>query len=209
MKYFDWTNKIDEKELKEVIEVLDNDGLVIFPTETVYGIASKATSLKAVDKLYEAKKRPRDKAINIMVGDSKDISKYAKINSEIEAKIIEEFMPGGITLILDKVADFGKGFTLSNNTIGVRIPNNTIALKILKNISFPLTVPSANISNKPSGTEVKDIIDDFKNTVDIIIDGGKSVDSIPSTIVRVEDNKINILRQGKISEDEIKERVGI
>ena len=209
MKYFDWTNKIDEKELKEVIEVLDNDGLVIFPTETVYGIASKATSLKAVDKLYEAKKRPRDKAINIMVGDSKDISKYAKINSEIEAKIIEEFMPGGITLIIDKVADFGKGFTLSNNTIGVRIPNNTIALKILKNISFPLTVPSANISNKPSGTEVKDIIDDFKNTVDIIIDGGKSVDSIPSTIVRVEDNKINILRQGKISEDEIKERVGI
>lgn len=209
MKYFDWTNKIDEKELKEVIEVLDNDGLVIFPTETVYGIASKATSLKAVDKLYEAKKRPRDKAINIMVGDSKDISKYAKINSEIEAKIIEEFMPGGITLILDKVDDFGKGFTLSNNTIGVRIPNNTIALKILKNISFPLTVPSANISNKPSGTEVKDIIDDFRNTVDIIIDGGKSVDSIPSTIVRVEDNKINILRQGKISEDEIKERVGI
>ena len=209
MKYFDWTNKIDEKELKEVIEVLDNDGLVIFPTETVYGIASKATSLKAVDKLYVAKKRPRDKAINIMVGDSKDISKYAKINSEIEAKIIEEFMPGGITLILDKVDDFGEGFTLSNNTIGVRIPNNTIALKILKNISFPLTVPSANISNKPSGTEVKDIIDDFRNTVDIIIDGGKSVDSIPSTIVRVEDNKINILRQGKISEDEIKERVGI
>ena len=209
MKYFDWTNKIDEKELKEVIEVLDNDGLVIFPTETVYGIASKATSLKAVDKLYEAKKRPRDKAINIMVGDSKDISKYAKINSEIEAKIIEEFMPGGITLILDKVDDFGEGFTLSNNTIGVRIPNNTIALKILKNISFPLTVPSANISNKPAGTEVKDIIDDFRNTVDIIIDGGKSVDSIPSTIVRVEDNKINILRQGKISEDEIKERVGI
>lgn len=209
MKYFDWTNKIDEKELKEVIEVLDNDGLVIFPTETVYGIASKATSLKAVDKLYEAKKRPRDKAINIMVGDSKDISKYAKINSEIEAKIIEEFMPGGITLILDKVDDFGEGFTLSNNTIGVRIPNNTIALKILKNISFPLTVPSANISNKPSGTEVNDIIDDFRNTVDIIIDGGKSVDSIPSTIVRVEDNKINILRQGKISEDEIKERVGI
>ena len=144
-----------------------------------------------------------------MVGDSKDISKYAKINSEIEAKIIEEFMPGGITLILDKVDDFGEGFTLSNNTIGVRIPNNTIALKILKNISFPLTVPSANISNKPSGTEVKDIIDDFRNTVDIIIDGGKSVDSIPSTIVRVEDNKINILRQGKISEDEIKERVGI
>lgn len=209
MKYFDWTNKIDEKELKEVIEVLDNDGLVIFPTETVYGIASKATSSKAVDKLYAAKKRPRDKAINIMVGDSKDISKYAKINSEIEAKIIEEFMPGGITLILDKVDDFGEGFTLSNNTIGVRIPNNTIALKILKNISFPLTVPSANISNKPAGTEVKDIIDDFRNTVDIIIDGGKSVDSIPSTIVRVEDNKINILRQGKISEDEIKERVGI
>ena len=209
MKYFDWTNKIDEKELKEVIEVLDNDGLVIFPTETVYGIASKATSLKAVDKLYAAKQRPRDKAINIMVGDSKDISKYAKINSEIETKIIEEFMPGSITLILDKVADFGEGFTLSNNTIGVRIPNNTIALKILKNISFPLTVPSANISNKPAGTEVNDIIDDFKNTVDIIIDGGKSVDSIPSTIVRVEDNKINILRQGKISEDEIKERVGI
>ena len=70
-------------------------------------------------------------------------------------------------------------------------------------------MPSANISNKPAGTEVKDIIDDFRNTVDIIIDGGKSVDSIPSTIVRVEDNKINILRQGKISEDEIKERVGI
>ena len=125
-KLFNWKEKIDEAELEEVVEILNNDGVVIFPTETVYGIGGKATSFHVIDRVYRAKRRPRAKAVNIIVSSIKDIEKYAVITSELERKIIEEFMPGPITIILKKKEGFGDGFTLDDGTIGVRVPDNEI-----------------------------------------------------------------------------------
>ncbi|MBR3898387.1 MAG: threonylcarbamoyl-AMP synthase [Bacilli bacterium] len=205
-KYFNWNKQIRKEELKLVGKTLNENGIVIFPTETVYGIASSALSNKAIDKVYKAKKRPREKAINIMVSNAKEIEKYAYIRNDIERKIIENFMPGQLTIILDKKENFGEGFT-KINTIGIRIPDNNIALKILKEVSIPLIVSSANISNRPSGIDPEKIEKDFKYSVDIIIDGGIIEKGIPSTIVRVEDNKIKILREGKITKKQIIETI--
>ena len=93
---------------KKISNILKKDGVVVFPTETVYGIGANALSKKAIDKIYKIKKRPREKAINIMVGKKEDIEKYAYIKSDIERKIIDKLMPGPLTIILNKKERFWK-----------------------------------------------------------------------------------------------------
>ena len=202
-RLFDWKENIDESELRDVVNTLKNDGIVIFPTETVYGIGGKATSNKVVDRVYQAKQRPRAKAVNILVANVKEIEKYAVITSKIERKIIENFMPGPLTIILKKKDGFGDYFTAENDTIGVRIPDNKIINTILDAIDFPLIAPSANISDRPSGIRAQDIAEDFKDTVDIIIDGGDAKLGTSSTIVKVVNGEIQILRAGEITKEEI------
>lgn len=196
-----------DKYLKEIKKTIKEDGIIIFPTETVYGIATQAHSKKAIDKLYKAKKRPREKAINIMVSDKKQIEKYAIIKNDIERKIIENLMPGEITIILDKKENFGEDFTKNDNTIGIRIPNNDIALKILKEVNIPLIVSSANISGMKNGINPEEIKKYFQSEVDILIDGGILENTVPSTIVKEENNKIKVLREGKIKKKEIEKKL--
>ena len=112
-------------------------------------------------------------------------------------------MPGPITIILEKKSGVFDYIASGKNTIGIRIPDNKIILKILENLKLPIVAPSANISGHPSGIELSEILPDFENKVDICIDGGKSELSESSTIVQVVDNKINILRQGKILKQDI------
>ena len=172
MKIYNWKEKINKRELAEIKKTIEEGGIIIFPTETVYGIAASALSEKGIDKLYKAKKRPREKAINIMISDKKEIEKYAIIKNKVERKIIDKFMPGEITIILEKKNNFGKTFTLPDNTIGIRIPNSPIALAILKEINIPLIVSSANISGMESGINPEEIKKYFSKSVDAIISGG-------------------------------------
>ncbi|MBP3502778.1 MAG: threonylcarbamoyl-AMP synthase [Clostridia bacterium] len=205
--YYNWKEKINENELRKVIEILKNDGIIIFPTETVYGIGGNALSNAVIDRIYKVKRRPREKAVNIMVRNINEIKKYAEITSELEERIIKNCMPGPITLILKKKKNFGDYFTADNTTIGIRIPDNKIINTILNNIDFPIIAPSANISGRTSGIEVSDIMVDFENKVDAIIDGGKANLGLSSTIIQVIDGKINILRQGRITKEEILNKI--
>lgn len=202
-KYYNWTNGINEEELNEVAEIIKNNGVVIFPTETVYGIGGNALSCQVVDKVYQIKQRPREKAINILLPNAERIEEYADIIDEKEKRIIQKFMPGPITIILKRKDNIGNGFTLNDGTIGVRIPNSPIVQAILKKVNVPLIAPSANISGKPSGTDVNSILKDFENKVDAVIDGGKSKLGISSTIVKVVNGKVEILREGSISKEEL------
>ena len=203
-KFFDWKENIEKDELKEVCKVINNNGVIVFPTETVYGVGGNALSSEVVKRIYEIKCRPRFKALNIMVKNKEEIQKYAYINSSIEEKIIENFMPGPITIILKKKENIiAKELTAENDTIGIRIPNNYIIKTILENCNVPIAAPSANISGKPSVTNLNDIKEDFCEKVDVMIDGGECKDKIASTIVQVVDGKIKILREGKITIDEI------
>lgn len=206
-KYYNWIEEINDSELKEVIEILKCNGVIIFPTETVYGIGGNALSNEVIDKVYNAKNRPREKAVNIMVSNINEITKYAEITYELEEKIIKSCMPGPITIILKKKKSFGDYFTADNDTIGVRIPYNKIMNKILDNIDFPIIAPSANISGKPSGIDASEIILDFDDKVDAIIDGGKANLAVSSTIVKVIDNEICILRQGSITKEELLDKI--
>lgn len=202
-KIYNWSENINENELDNCIEVLMNGGIVIFPTETVYGIGTNAYCEKSVEKIYEIKERPEEKPLSILVSNVNEISKYAIINNSMEEQIIKNFMPGPITIILEKRPEVFNYITSGKNTIGIRIPDNKIVLKILEALKLPIVAPSANISGHPSGIELNEILPDFENKVDICIDGGKSELSESSTIVQVVDNEIKVLRQGKILKQDI------
>ena len=198
MKIYD---HVDDAIIKEIVNVLDNDGLIIFPTDTVYGIACNSFSDKAIKKLYMAKNREFDKPIGVLTNSISKINLMVDEINNLEKELMEKYFPGNLTIILNKKSHISDMLTANKSTIGVRIPNNEIALQILSAYPYPLATTSANMSGDDNGVEINDFLDSFHDTVDIIIDGGKT-NSIPSTIVRVEGDNINILREGSLKLDE-------
>lgn len=198
-KYFDWKNNVDESELNEIKEILDNDGVIIFPTDTVYGIACNCFSEKAIKKVFDIKKRPENKPINVLSNNLDKIKLVSKNISEKEKFLIDKYMPGALTIILDKNEKVSDILTAGLDTIGVRIPKNNISLRILENVSYPLATTSANISGDIAGIKISDFLKEFDGVVDAIIDGGETDLKVASTIVRVEsDNKLKIIREGTL-----------
>ena len=204
MKVFDWTNKINEDELKIVTQALNEGKLIVFPTETVYGIAGNGLTLSVIDKMYQAKKRDYSKPFTLMVNDITKIKDIAYV-SENEEKVIKKFMPGPITLILKKKDCISNLVTANSDTVGVRIPNHKIALSILKSVDYPLATSSANISGSVNNSNIEDIINDLENYVDIFIKGNISSNLLASTVVEIKNNEVNILRNGIISKENIEE----
>ncbi|MBE5806207.1 MAG: threonylcarbamoyl-AMP synthase [Clostridiales bacterium] len=203
-KVYNWTKKIDSNELKECSNIIKSGGIVVFPTETVYGIGTNAFIEESIKKIYEIKKRPLEKICSILIANKKDIIKYANICNDVEKKIINNFMPGPITIILQKKEGVLEHVTGNKETIGIRIPQNEIILEILKEVNIPILAPSANISGETSGTNINEIMEKFKDKVDIYINGGKCKFEESSTIVQVINNEPVILREGKIKLEDIK-----
>lgn len=198
-KYFDWKNNVDESELNEIKEILDNDGVIIFPTDTVYGIACNCFSEKAIKKVFDIKKRPENKPINVLSNNLDKIKLVSRNINEKEEFLINKYMPGALTIILDKNEKVSDILTAGLDTIGVRIPKNNIPLRILENVSYPLATTSANISGDSAGIKISDFLKEFDGVVDAIIDGGETDLKVASTIVRVEsDNKLKIIREGTL-----------
>ena len=198
-KYFNWKDNIDESELNKIKEILDNDGVIIFPTDTVYGIACNCFSDNAIKKIFDIKKRPANKPINVLSNSLDKIKLVSKNISEKEEFLINEYMPGALTIILDKNEKVPEILTAGLETIGVRIPKNNISLRILESVSYPLATTSANISGDSAGIEITDFLEEFDGVVDAIIDGGETELKVASTIVRVEsDNKLKIIREGTL-----------
>ena len=206
--YFDWKNKIKQDEMEIAINSLKNDGLVLLPTETVYGIAANAYSNEACKKIFEAKGRPQDNPLIVHISNFEMIDKIAEKPNKIEQKLIESFMPGPFTIILNKKSKICDVASAGMNTIGVRMPSHPIIHKIIEESQIPIAAPSANISGRPSGTRLEDILDELKDKMDIVIDGGQCKIGIESTVVKVVEEVPVILRPGFITEEDIKNAVG-
>ena len=194
---------LKEYELDEAVNAIKNNELVIFPTETVYGLGANALIESAVEKIFEAKKRPSNNPLIVHLSNKDDILKYAYVENEIEQKLIDSFMPGPFTIILKKKENIPQNVTCGLNTVGIRIPSNEIANRFIKQCDLPIAAPSANLSTKPSGTNVTDIFFEFNDTVSYIIDGGNTDVGLESTVVKVIDNIPTILRPGFITKEDI------
>ena len=202
--YLDLKNNVNFEKLKIPAEIIKKGGIVVFPTETVYGIGTNGLDSKAIEKLYIVKRRPFNKPISLLVSNMKMVEYLAEDITELEYKLMEKFFPGPFTIVLKSRKIVPNILTANTNTVGIRMPNATITQKLIEYANVPIAAPSANISGKKSGTNMQDIMKDFEDNVDYFIDNGKSPIGDSSTVVKVINGNIHILRQGNIREEQIK-----
>lgn len=208
VKIFDWKNNINENELIEVKNILEDGNIIVLPTETVYGIGGNAFDGKVAKKIFTAKGRPSDNPLIVHVSDFKMLEKCVSNISEIERKLIDCFMPGPFTLILNKSQVIPMEVTANLNTVAIRMPKNKIANRIIESFGKPIAAPSANISGKPSGTNIEDIEEELGEKVSVLIDGGDTDIGLESTVVKVINGVPTILRPGAITVEDIKRAIG-
>jgi len=194
--------------LNKAKKILIKNKIIAVPTETVYGLAGNAYSNKSVKKIYNLKKRPKNNPLIIHYYNLNMLKKDAFIDNNF-LKLYKKFSPGPLTFILRKKekSKISRFANANLNTIAVRFPNNKVIRSLLKKLNFPLAVPSANISTGVSPTEPADVIDEFKDNIKFILDGGKSRIGLESTVVNL-CGKINILRPGSINNAEITKVIG-
>jgi L-threonylcarbamoyladenylate synthase len=197
-------NNIDMDKLKYASDILRNGGLVAFPTETVYGLGANALNEKAIGKIYEAKGRPADNPIIVHIADKKDVGAVSRNSIDEDAeKLMEEFWPGPLTIVLKKADRIPSIITAGLDTVAVRMPAHPVALALIKEAGVPVGAPSANSSGKPSPTRAEHVINDLYGKVDIIIDAGESIVGLESTVLDITVHPPMILRPGGVTPAQI------
>ena len=187
--------------MEKIKQELEKGRAVVLPTETVYGLFAKALDKKAVDHVYQLKGRPRDKALNLNVASLDDILNFSKNQPPYLQKLVESFLPGPLTIILeanDKVPDWVNS---GLRTVGFRMPSHPITLELIREFG-PLIGPSANISGQSSGVSFKEILKDFGQDV-LGLEDDAFLTGQDSTIIDLSGDKAKILRQGSITREDI------
>ena len=188
---------------KKIGKDVRNGALVIFPTETVYGIGTNAFSKNASKKIFDAKGRPSDNPLIVHVNSLKMADDCMKEDIYDYKEIIEQLWPGPITFIFNKASSIPDNVTGGKKTVGIRFPSNEISKEVIKYSKVPIAAPSANISGKPSSTRIKHVIDDFFGRVDYIITDGDCFFGLESTIIDLSRKTPVLLRPGPISVEDI------
>jgi len=204
------------KEIEKASIVIKNGGLVAFPTETVYGLGGDAFDPKAVANIYAAKGRPGDNPLILHIADPKRFNELAFEPPEYAFKLIKKFWPGPLTLITNKKPELphwlGGHPTGNTKTVGVRMPNHPVALKLIKKSDRFIAAPSANKAGKPSPTSATHVLEDYKNPQEagiMILDSGHVEVGLESTVVDVTGSNPRILRPGAITQEMIEAATGL
>ncbi len=195
-------------DLRLAAETLKRGGLVAFPTETVYGLGANALDGKAVEKIFEAKGRPNDNPLIVHVSDKEELFALVSKVPEKAQKLMDKFWPGPLTLVLNKSKSVPRAVTAGQETVAIRMPNNKIALELIKQSGIPVAAPSANVSTRPSPTEAKHVLEDLDGKIDAIIDGGRTDIGLESTVIDLTSETPTILRPGKITKEELEKVIG-
>ncbi len=196
------------KDIFKAEEILLHGGLVAIPTETVYGLAANGLDNNAIAKIFEAKNRPFfDPLILHTHSIENAFSFFDKVHSDF-VKLAEAFWPGSLTLVGPKKDFIPDLLTAGSPLVAVRIPNHPLSLKLLERLKFPLAAPSANPFGYVSPTSAQHVLDQLDNKIDYILDGGESLVGIESTIVGLQNNKLEVWRLGGISKEDIEKVLG-
>ncbi len=193
-----------KEQVERGIKILKQGGVVAFPTDTVYGLGADALKPKAVERIYEVKKRPRQLAFPLLIADMSQLTTVAEPISGIARLLARHFWPGGLTLVLPKAASL-PAYLARGSTIAVRLPNHPICLALIQSLGNPIIGTSANISGKPAALTADEVKQQLGDKVDLIIDGGKCPGGGESTIVDVTHEVPKVLRQGIIPKYKIEE----
>lgn len=197
------TKIVTKSQITELVEALNRDEVIAFPTETVFGLGIVYDSLAAIETLKWAKKRPETKPFTLMIADISWIEDFAVIK-EADWKVIEHFMPGPLTLIFKRKESVDPRITNGFDTIGVRYPDDAFVQSLIKQVGKPLLVPSANISGMPAATNTKEVLSQLDGRISLVVDGvcqGQEA----STIISLVEDQPKLIRQGKILLSDIEE----
>lgn len=194
---------INEEKINYLAQNIKLGKIFIFPTSTVYGIGANAFNDEAVKKVYEIKKRDKSKPLIVLASDMKMVESITKNMNDIERKLGNIYWPGGLTIILEKNESISDIITNGSKFVAVRIDENSIIRDIIKIANTPIVAPSANISSFPCRVDFNDIDIRLKEESDFLIDSGIIENGKESTIVKVENEMVRILREGKVTEDNL------
>lgn len=198
-----------EKELMPVAAAIKAGEVVVFPTDTVYGIGANALNPEAVLNVFKAKKRPADKPLILLIAEPQDAERYAIQISGTARKLMQDYWPGPLTLIFKRSAVVPDAVTAGGETVGIRCPDNDIARLLIKLSGVALATTSANIAGQPSSRTAAEAAEGLLGRVAYIIDGGQVKLGIESTVVDVSSDESRLLREGYIPWAEIKNKLGL
>ena len=187
--------------MEKIKQELEKGGAVVLPTETVYGLFAKALDEKAVDHVYQLKGRPRDKALNLNVASLDDILNFSTNQPTYLQQLLESFLPGPLTIILEANDKVPYWVNSNLTTVGFRMPSHPITLELIREFG-PLIGPSANISGCESGVNFKRILEDFDQEI-LGLEDDSFLTGHDSTILDLTGKKVKILRQGSITQEDI------
>jgi L-threonylcarbamoyladenylate synthase len=187
--------------LPRALKILQGGGLVVFPTDTVYGVGALAFDTVAVESIYTAKDRPDEKAIPILLGSVDDLAKVTSSVPPVALALASRFWPGPLTLVVPKHPHLPEAVSASP-TVGVRVPDHSLARALLQ-AAGPMAVTSANRSGQPSPSTAQEVLAQLGGRIALILDGGKTPGGIPSTVVDCLGAEPKILREGPVSKAEI------
>ena len=195
------TEVLLEEEIDRAAHGLREGALVAFPTETVYGLGADATNKQAIEQIFIAKGRPNDNPLIVHVASYLQMTELAKNIPVYVEKLVEHFSPGPLTFILEDKGVCADNVTAGLQTIGLRIPNHPVALKLIEQAKLPIAAPSANVSGKPSPTSAGHVLDDLNGRIPYILDGGKTEIGLESTVIDCTKEVPVILRHGEITKE--------
>ena len=177
--------------IRQAAATLKRGGLVAFPTETVYGLGANLNDPQAIQELYFVKQRPFDKKVTLLISDRRNIEQHGGQVSELARCLMERFWPGPLTLVVGRE---------DGSTIGFRMPDHPVALALLREADVPVVAPSANLSGQPPARSAEDVVRDFKDKIDCILDSGETPLGQESTVVDVSGKSAIILRAAGLAE---------
>ncbi len=197
-----------EKAIDEAVAIIRNGGVVGLPTETVYGLGANAFDSSAVEKIFEAKGRPKDNPMIVHVSSIEEVYPLVREFPEKAKALAEKYWPGPLTIIMPK-SDMVPDRTSGNlDTVAVRMPSHPVMREVIKKSGCPIAAPSANLSGSPSPTNAKYVFDDMNGRIGLILDGGECEVGLESTVITLAGEKPRLLRPGGITPEQLEEVLG-
>lgn len=192
----------DSGALQAALAVLDAGGVLAFPTDTVYGLATRAEDPAVIEQLFEIKGRDRKQAIAVLMGQAEDLARVAESPSAQAMQLARTFWPGPLTLVVPRHPRLPQVLS-PLPTIGVRIPDHPAAIALMKR-SGPLAVTSANLSGQENACSAEEVLAQLDGRIDLLLDGGETPGGVPSTVVDTTGRQVKVLRQGPVTEVDIR-----
>jgi L-threonylcarbamoyladenylate synthase len=197
-----------EEALSRAAECLRDGSLVAFPTDTLYALGALACHDEAVGGLFEAKKRPFDKPLPLLLASDRDVKEMAASVPEVAERLMKAFWPGALTLVLRRARRYESRALAGADTVAVRVPAHPLALELIARVGGAVTGTSANVTGGPSPRDADEVRRQLGGAVDLILDGGPTPGGLESTVVDLTGDAPRLLREGAISRTAIEKLVG-